>query len=118
VNRIHGLARLLVLEKLATTQSRQGYVDKRSQLRGRPVDFSAQFARSRQARKFHGDLKGDAAFSGLEMSDYDVTSLHIPYGPGWDAKRIAKLIYKTVSTPVPALRDDQLMAMLYCRTWG
>ena len=30
-------------------------------------------------------------------NDYDVGSLHIPYGPGWDARRIDKLIYQTVS---------------------
>ena len=34
---------------------------------------------------------------GLEMNDYDVVSLHIPYGPGWDARRIDKLVYQTVS---------------------
>jgi hypothetical protein len=32
---------------------------------------------------------------GLEMNDYDVVSLHIPYGPGWDARRIEKLVYQT-----------------------
>jgi hypothetical protein len=32
------------------------------------------------------------------MNDYDVASLHIPYGPGWDARRIEKLIYQTVSS--------------------
>jgi hypothetical protein len=31
------------------------------------------------------------------MNDYDVASLHIPYGPGWDVKRIDKLVYGTVS---------------------
>ena len=37
------------------------------------------------------------SISGLEMNDYDVASLHIPYGPGWDARRIDKLVYRTVS---------------------
>ena len=45
-------------------------------------------------KKYKGDLKGDED-AGLEMSDYDVISLHIPYGPGWDAKRIEKLVYTT-----------------------
>ncbi|KAF8890423.1 hypothetical protein BD779DRAFT_1671369 [Infundibulicybe gibba] len=31
----------------------------------------------------------------LQLNDYDVTSLHIPYGPGWDARRIDKLVYQT-----------------------
>jgi hypothetical protein len=34
----------------------------------------------------------------LESSDYDIVNLHIPYGPGWDAKKIERLIYKTVCT--------------------
>lgn len=45
-------------------------------------------------KKYKGDLKGDEE-AGLEMSDYDVISLHIPYGPGWDARRIEKLVYQT-----------------------
>ena len=40
----------------------------------------------------------DDVFSGLEMSDYDIVNLHIPYGPGWDARRIERLVYKTVSS--------------------
>ena len=44
-----------------------------------------------------GDLKADADIGGLEMNDYDVQSLHVPYGPGWDARRIDKLVYQTVS---------------------
>jgi hypothetical protein len=47
-------------------------------------------------RRYKGDLKADAD-AGLEMSDYDVVSLHIPYGPGWDARRIDRLVYQTVS---------------------
>lgn len=46
-------------------------------------------------KRYKGDLKGDVD-AGLEMSDYDVISLHIPYGPGWDARRIEKLVYQTV----------------------
>lgn len=32
----------------------------------------------------------------VEQSDYDVPNLFIPYGPGWTAKRIEKLIYEMV----------------------
>ncbi len=32
----------------------------------------------------------------MEMNDYDVASLYIPYGPGWNAQRIERLIYQTV----------------------
>ncbi|GJE83966.1 ankyrin [Phanerochaete sordida] len=90
--RIQGLARLLVLEKLATAQDREGYLQSRRQIRGRPQPQDAW--RRLLKRKYKGDLKGDDN-SGLEMSDYDVVSLHIPYGPGWDARRIEKLVYST-----------------------
>lgn len=51
----------------------------------------------KRQRKYKGDLKSLAEIGGLEMNDYDVASLHIPYGPGWNARRIDKLIYQTVS---------------------
>ena len=53
-------------------------------------------AYSRRGHRYRGDLKADAVLSGLESSDYDIVNLHIPYGPGWDARRIEKLVYKTV----------------------
>ena len=46
-------------------------------------------------RKRKGDLKAEVEIAGLDMNDYDVAQLHIPYGPGWTAKRIEKLIYST-----------------------
>ena len=52
-------------------------------------------------RKRKGDLKADEEIAGLEMSDYDTAILHIPYGPGWTAKRIDKLIHQTVCTISP-----------------
>ncbi|KAF8169052.1 hypothetical protein K438DRAFT_1730433 [Mycena galopus ATCC 62051] len=92
--RVTGLARLLVLEKLTNTDERFAFLESRRTLRGRPNPLN-QYNR-RQKRKFKGDLKGEAnALSGLEMNDYDVASLHIPYGPGWDARRIDKLVYQT-----------------------
>ncbi|KAI0059327.1 ankyrin [Artomyces pyxidatus] len=92
INRIHGLARLLVLEKLASPDLRHLYVGQRSALRGRPA---GSFFYTRRGRTYKGDLKGEAAFSGLEMNDYDVSSIHIPYGPDWDARKIEQLIFKT-----------------------
>ena len=64
----------------------------RRQVRGRPEKYDDW--RRMLKKKYKGDLKGDKD-AGLEMSDYDVISLHIPYGPGWDAKRIEKLVYTT-----------------------
>lgn len=92
VSRVQGLARLLAIEKLATPEIRSRYQQRRSVLRGR--NNSTTYIQP--GRRYKGDLKADAAFSGLESSDYDIVNLHVPYGPGWDARRIEKLIYKTV----------------------
>ncbi|TFK24224.1 ankyrin repeat protein [Coprinopsis marcescibilis] len=86
-----GLARLLVFEKLKDGDMRTSFLDARRQLRGRPNAL----ARYTNRRMYKGDLKEETAIGGLEMNDYEVTSLHIPYGPGWDARRIDKLVYQT-----------------------
>ena len=94
VGRVQGLARLLAIEKLATPELRSQYQQRRKILHGRQ-SFSAY---TRPGHRYQGDLRSDEAFSGLELSDYDIANLHIPYGPGWDARRIEKLIYKAVRT--------------------
>ena len=96
IGRVQGLARLLAIEKLATPESRNLYQQRRGVLRGRPTQNSGFMAYSRRGRRYNGDLKADAVLSGLESSEYDIVNLHIPYGSGWDAKRIEKLVYKTV----------------------
>jgi hypothetical protein len=96
IGRVQGLARLLAIEKLATPESRNLYQQRRGVLRGRPTQNSGFIAYSRRVRRYNGDLKANAVLSGLESSEYDIVNLHIPYGSGWDAKRIEKLVYKTV----------------------
>ena len=91
---MEGLARLLVLEKLTDTDTRFNFLKNRRNLRGRPNPLNRY--NKRKMRKFKGDLKADSLTGGLEMNDYDVQSLHLPYGPGWDARRIEKLVYQTV----------------------
>ena len=90
---MQGLARLLVLERFIDADARQRYLVDRRKLRVRP-DTSLDY--NRRKKKHKGDLK-TLDIGGLEMNDYDVVSLHIPYGPGWDARRIDKLVYQTVS---------------------
>ncbi|KAH8995819.1 hypothetical protein EDB86DRAFT_3243523 [Lactarius hatsudake] len=90
---VQGLARLLAIEKLGTPEARSRYQLRRSLLRGRPINGRPSYVPG--GHKYKGDLKVDAVFSGLEMSDYGAANLHIPYGPGWDARRIEKLVYKT-----------------------
>ncbi|KAF8959387.1 hypothetical protein BDZ97DRAFT_1705185 [Flammula alnicola] len=92
IARMEGLARLLVLEKLADDGMRTAFLQGRRNLRGRPDTNNGHYRRNK--RKYKGDLKAETGM-GIEMNDYDVASLHIPYGPGWDARRIDKLVYQT-----------------------
>ena len=78
-------------------ETRERYLADRRKLRARPdavIDYG------RRKKKLKGDLKSTVDLGGIEMNDYDVQSLHIPYGPGWDARRIDKLVYQTVSLPL------------------
>jgi hypothetical protein len=87
-----------VLEKLTTTDTRFAFFESRRTLRGRPIPLTRYDERSK--RKYKGRLKVDEqglAFGRLKINDYDVSAPHIPYGPGWDARRIDKLVYQTVS---------------------
>ncbi|KAA1478658.1 ankyrin [Dentipellis sp. KUC8613] len=98
ISRVRGLARLLVLEKLADVDSRFEYLSARGTLRGKALSWPDREKMSRGIpKKRTGDLKAadTSGVQALEMNDYDVVSLHIPYGPGWTAARIEKLIYKT-----------------------
>lgn len=95
INRITGLARLLVLEKLAKPEARQSYLELRRSIRSRANNSNVYQARNRRKRKYKNDLKDEEEIGGLEFNDYDLASLHIPYGPGWTAKRIEKLVYQT-----------------------
>jgi hypothetical protein len=47
----------------------------------------------------NGDLTEETG-TGIKMNDYNVASLHIPYGPGWDARRIDKLVYQTACADI------------------
>jgi hypothetical protein len=50
----------------------------------------------RRRRKVKGDLKAAAEmFGGVSASDYGTQSFHIPYGPGFDSKKVEKFIYGT-----------------------
>jgi len=90
---MEGLARLLVLEKLTDTDIRYAFLESRRTLRGRPNPLGRY---NRWNKKLKGDLKANETIAGLEANNYDVATLHIPYGPGWDARRIDKLVYQTV----------------------
>ena len=78
-------------------ETRQKYLEDRRRIRARP---SADTNYSRRKKMLKGDLKANIDIGSLEMNDYDVQFLHIPYGPGWYAYRINKLVYQTVSSPL------------------
>lgn len=96
INRIEGLARLLVLEKLADPVDRTKYLERRREIRGRPQTHGYSRRAMRRRRKLvKGDFKAvDQLFGGLSASDYGTQSFHIPYGPGFDAKKLERVIYK------------------------
>ncbi|TFK64176.1 ankyrin [Pluteus cervinus] len=93
IARIEGLARLLVFERLMSADDRETFLKARRTLRGRPD--SSNYRGRGATRALKGDLKANMDIGGLEMNDYDVVSLHIPYGPGWHSGRIDKLVYQT-----------------------
>lgn len=95
VGTMHGLARLLVLEKLSTTQARENYLDKKRKIRERPK-LTWQERRHRRKKIVKGDVKTRSAARGewAEQSDYNGPSLTVPYGPDWDAVRIHRELFK------------------------
>jgi hypothetical protein len=73
------------------------YLNARRRIRNRPEFYGSH----RGKKTYKGDLKKNSTDEILEASSYDVVSLHIPYGPGWHAKRIEKLVYQTVRGSEP-----------------
>ncbi|KAH9998078.1 ankyrin repeat protein [Xylariaceae sp. FL0662B] len=86
-----GLARLLVLERLPTTNARDQYLQKRRQERGRP---NPGF---RYQHRLRGNIKDMHEDEVAEWVDEDeVSNYHtftIPYGVKFHAKKIEKLCY-------------------------
>ncbi|KAK6349078.1 hypothetical protein TWF730_009837 [Orbilia blumenaviensis] len=93
INRLKGLAKLLVLERLPDVEERDSYLEDRRRERGRPGK------RSHVTRK---TLKGDLKAQGNEVPEWDITeeeqanyhTISIPYGKPHSAKRSEKLIYQ------------------------
>ncbi|KAK8056279.1 hypothetical protein PG993_001506 [Apiospora rasikravindrae] len=90
-SRTLGLARLLVLERLPTTNAREQYLKKRREERGRPpLDHRFQFRLRGNIKDAHEDEVADW------INEDDVSSYHtftIPYGEKFHAKKIEKLCY-------------------------
>ena len=56
-DRVQGLARLLVLEKLRDAPSRAGYVAMRAELRGRPGNNTSRYSLDDGGGRYKNDLK-------------------------------------------------------------
>ncbi|KAF5025038.1 hypothetical protein F66182_2906 [Fusarium sp. NRRL 66182] len=85
-----GLARLLVLERLPTTQARETYLNKRREERGRPRAYKNNQMLHGNIKDYHEDEIADW------LSEEDVSNYHtftVPYGQHFHAKRIEKLCY-------------------------
>lgn len=88
-----GLARLLVLERLPTSSSRDRYRDTRRRERGRPPLDNSFRGFNALAGNIKDDCEDEVAdwFNGEEDSNYHTFT--IPYGPKFHAKKIEKLCY-------------------------
>ncbi|GBB92606.1 hypothetical protein RclHR1_02030009 [Rhizophagus clarus] len=81
--KLNGLARLLVLERLNTPYDRFEYIEKKRERNYHPESSSYVSRRKRRS----SDIKA----SKFENNDYGTVIL--PYGPKYNAKRIKRLIY-------------------------
>lgn len=104
-----------MLERLADTNAKTEYLSDRRSLRARPAAEGVWRARRKQEK---GNLKANIDLGGLQMNDYDVQVLHIPYGPGWDARRIDKLVYQTVSTSLSYYGTCSDILIVLGRIWA
>ncbi|KAI3331654.1 ankyrin repeat protein [Xylariaceae sp. AK1471] len=86
-----GLARLLVLERLPTTNAREGYLKKRREERGRPELVNRfQYRLYGNIKDIHEDEVADWVDED-EVSNYHTFT--VPYGVKFHAKKIEKLCY-------------------------
>lgn len=88
-----GLARLLVLEKLPTSDARDNYLEKRRRERGRPmINRYLQ-----HVHRLRGNIKNDHEDEVAEwVTEDEVSDYHtftVPYGPKFHARKIEKLLY-------------------------
>ena len=93
-NRVLGLARLLVLEKLPHPQDRDEYLTKRRSERGRPeLPWNSRFR-----HQLPGNVKDSQPDDVAEwVREDDLSSYHtftLPYGPRYTPKKIERLLFQ------------------------
>jgi ankyrin repeat protein len=88
-----GLARLLVLERLPTSSAREEYLNRRREERGRP-----RAHRNRHRHRLGGNIKDSYEDEIADwVAEEDVSNYHtfaVPYGQGFNARKIEKICYK------------------------
>lgn len=93
INRLKGLAKLLVLERLPDADERETYLDDRRNERGRPARTNR-----RQLKTLKGDLKAQGAevpeWESLGEDESNYHTVSIPYGKPHHAKRSEKLLFQ------------------------
>ena len=88
-DKLNGLARLLVLERLGTPDNRYQYLEKKRERNCRPKHPKSGVYESRRWRRI-----GNINKTKFENNDYETVIL--PYGPKYNAARVNKLIYSKV----------------------
>eukprot|EP00771_Trimastix_marina_P001861 gnl/Trimastix_PCT/2968.p1 GENE.gnl/Trimastix_PCT/2968~~gnl/Trimastix_PCT/2968.p1 ORF type:complete len:2220 (-),score=718.10 gnl/Trimastix_PCT/2968:78-6275(-) len=98
MDKLHGLCKLLVLERLARPEQRQQYRMQQMFRRTSGTSPSTHERRGTFWHRIHSWLNYDPflqdrlAESGVEASDYSVVFL--PWGPKWNAARTQKIMYR------------------------
>eukprot|EP00697_Spironema_sp_BW2_P015776 gnl/Spiro4/6750_TR3486_c0_g1_i1.p1 gnl/Spiro4/6750_TR3486_c0_g1~~gnl/Spiro4/6750_TR3486_c0_g1_i1.p1 ORF type:complete len:1979 (+),score=693.93 gnl/Spiro4/6750_TR3486_c0_g1_i1:115-5937(+) len=92
-DKIRGLAKLLLLEKLATPEARVQFKAQQRLERGRPQfekhgSFMQQVVAVFQADPY---LKERMDYDEIEISDY--SCVFLPWGPKWNAEKVRRLMY-------------------------
>ncbi|KAK6538841.1 hypothetical protein TWF694_010406 [Orbilia ellipsospora] len=93
IQRLKGLAKLLVLERLPDAEERENYLNDRRTERGRPPKPYY----NRNKKILRGDLKAEAEVPEWDFAEEDQSNYHtvsIPYGRPHNAKRSEKLLYQ------------------------
>jgi hypothetical protein len=116
--RVEGLARLLVLEKMATLDDRTGYLERRRSLRARPQTVHRAISRRRRQKRIRRDLKADGEVAEMEMNNYDTVAFHIPYGYEWDAKKVDMSISALFRILTSLLQIENLIYQTDIGAWG
>jgi hypothetical protein len=93
-DQVQGLAKLLLLERLGTAEARTQYKDTQRLAKFRPAPRDANnHVNWRSARRYSDkwNTERQEELGGADASDY--STVFLPWGKGWDANRVRKIMY-------------------------